>query len=400
MRKIKKLLKYQNNGITLISIVITIIILLILVSISISTLTNIGTFEKAKEAKENSEQATKNQQSILSEYEKTLNENSAEKLTFDKLNTVLSTKKNTYLKDENGNMIVVPAGFKILVDDTTDYKKDETNSITVDKGIVIEDATLKEDGSKTSTNGSQFVWIPVGTITKIDGTIIEIDLNRYTFSSDGTPIAQNEKAIPIGDHFFQELDTPNSANVAAKNIKNFKNSSLVNGGFYIGRYEARTPINRNSPIDSLTQITEKGTESVYNYVTPFQATKLSQEMYDTNHPFTTDLTNSYAWDTTLLFLQKCGKNSKYALSHSLNTSFSRNGTNSSEYIGDRDTQCNIYDMASNLYEWTTETCSLIDYPSVNRGGDYNYIAGIVSGRGYFGISSSNITGGFRPILYL
>ena len=57
------------NGITLVSLVITIIILLILAGITISSLTNTGIFEKAKEAKEKTEAAERNQAETLNEYE-------------------------------------------------------------------------------------------------------------------------------------------------------------------------------------------------------------------------------------------------------------------------------------------------------------------------------------------
>ena len=96
-------------------------------------------------------------------------------------------------------MIVVPAGFKIVVDDTTN------NATTVDKGIVIEDATLNADGTKTSTNASQFVQVPVGKIKKLDGTTVEINLNRYTFDEDGKPTTQDNKAIFRGENNYQEL---------------------------------------------------------------------------------------------------------------------------------------------------------------------------------------------------
>ena len=60
----------QNKGITLVALVITIVILLILAGISISTLTNTGIFQKAKDAKQKAENAQKEEESFLSEYEK------------------------------------------------------------------------------------------------------------------------------------------------------------------------------------------------------------------------------------------------------------------------------------------------------------------------------------------
>ena len=64
----KKILK-NTKGITLVALVITIIILLILAGISISALTNTGIFQKAKEAKQKSDDAALDQNTKLDEYE-------------------------------------------------------------------------------------------------------------------------------------------------------------------------------------------------------------------------------------------------------------------------------------------------------------------------------------------
>lgn len=54
------MLKNKNKGITLVALVVTIVVLLILAGISISALTNTGIFQKAKDAKQASENAEKN----------------------------------------------------------------------------------------------------------------------------------------------------------------------------------------------------------------------------------------------------------------------------------------------------------------------------------------------------
>ena len=59
----------KNKGITLVALVITIVILLILAGISISALTNTGIFQKAKDAKSASENAERQEESKLAEYE-------------------------------------------------------------------------------------------------------------------------------------------------------------------------------------------------------------------------------------------------------------------------------------------------------------------------------------------
>ena len=351
------MLKNKNKGITLVALVITIIILLILAGISISALTNTGIFQKAKDAKQKSANAELDQNTKLDSYEEEISNYLPQDVKQAiKKGKPLSTDKNTEIVDEKGNKIVIPAGFKVTGDATT-----------VDKGIVIEDATVDKDGKPTATAGSQFVWVPVGKITKEDGTKTEIKLNRYTFASDGTPTEKNNEVI---NSYFSE--TESKGNTVAKNIVNFTNSVKANGGYYIGRYEARTTTARNDSSNALTQITEKGTDQVYNYVTQKQAAEQAQGMYTSNN-FTSDLMNSYAWDTAITFIQKCTDKTNYANQNRLNTSFSSTGTTN-------DNPCNIFDMASNVSEWTTETYSDSSYPCVNRGGSYDNSGGYTNNR--------------------
>ena len=376
------MLRNKNKGITLVALVITIIILLILAGISISALTNTGIFQKAKDAKQKSADAELDQNTKLDEYENEIDnylpKQNSNKTVEQAKEKVLSTEKNIELIDAKENKIVIPAGFKIIGEATT-----------VDKGIVIEDAT------SGATAGSQFVWVPVGKITKADGTETEIKLNRYTFASDGTPTEKNNEVI---NSYFSE--TESKGNTVAKNIVNFTNSVKANGGYYIGRYEARTATARTASGNALTQITEKGTDQVYNYVTQKQAAERAQGMYTSNN-FTSDLMNSYAWDTATLFLQICGNNdTPYSRKTSVNGSLASKGTNAVDYTGTRDKQCNVYDMASNILEWTTETSSYSDNPCVSRGGFYNVSIFCTSYRIYDIASSSLISSGFRPLLYL
>ena len=64
----------NNLGITLVSLVVTIIILLILAGIGISVLTQTGLFENAKQAKNATENAQKNENNILLSYENIISE--------------------------------------------------------------------------------------------------------------------------------------------------------------------------------------------------------------------------------------------------------------------------------------------------------------------------------------
>ena len=387
--------KNKDRGITLVALVITIIILLILATISIQSLTNTGLFKNAQKAKDETQNAAENQAKTLNEYEDELNKyiSSTVKETFKgtsvtnaiQYGAVLNKDDNTELQDEYGNKIVVPAGFKITND-----------ASTVDKGIVIEDAT------SGATAGSQFVWIPVGKIytdvAKTDANAKTIELGRYSFDS-----STGAKSAYSGNYVEEDKGDTNTTlkkygNTIAKNITNFKNSVTTNGGYYIGRYEARTTTKRTAEGNALTQITEKGTDSVYNYVAQIQAAEQAQNMYNSSK-FTSDLMNSYAWDTATLFLQTCGKE-KYSRKTSVNNSLASRGTNSSDYTGTRDTVCNVYDMASNLYEWTTETSNDSNAPCVFRGGGYNLSSTYTSDRNVRNTSDSIDLIGFRPLLFV
>ncbi len=290
------------------------------------------------------------------------------------INKVLSTTDNTELRDEKGNKIIVPAGFKIVVDNTT------SNATTVDKGIVIEDATVDSTGKATGTNGSQFVWIPVGTITKADDKIVTIDLNRYSFDTNGNPTAQDENVI---DKYFSE--TTSKGNTVAKDINAFKTSATTSGGYYMGRYEARNGLKIN---------TIKG-KPVETGMKQSQAAQYSRDMYSSNK-FTSDLINSYAWDTAIVFIQNCGTNAKYSRQSTLNWGYAP-----TTFGTDVDIQCNVYDMASNLMEWTTETSNASDNPCVTRGGRFNYDGDTTSHRGTYSTDyGGNSITGFRPLLYI
>ena len=381
----------RQNGITLVALVITIIILLILATISIQSLTNTGLFKKAQEAKEKTQNATENQAKTLNEYEDELNKyisgtisKQPVKKVEDNIGRVLSTTDNTELQDAYGNKIVVPAGFKIV------SNSDTNNATTVDKGIVIEDVTLG------ATAGSQFVWIPVGKIytdiAKTDANAKTIELGRYEFDSNGNKSAYSGSYVEE-DKGATNTTLKNYGNTIAKNITNFKNSVTTNGGYYIGRYEARTSTARTAKEDALTQITEKETNQIYNYVTQIQAAQLAQNMYNSSK-FTSDLINSYAWDTAIIFIQKCTTQTNYANQTSLNTgSLAQIGTTA-------DKQCNIFDMASNVYEWTTETSHNSDYPCGFRGGNYYGINFYTSSRNGNNTSESSINIGFRSLLFI
>lgn len=91
--------KERSKGITLVALVITIIILLILAGIIINSLTGSGLFEKAKLAKEKSENAQLEENKTLGEYT-----NSIEDVTGGSREENYKTWKR-YMMNENGYVV-------------------------------------------------------------------------------------------------------------------------------------------------------------------------------------------------------------------------------------------------------------------------------------------------------
>ena len=442
----------ESKGITLIALVITIIVLLILAGVTIATLTgDNGILGKANDAKTQTEQAKEDENlkiAIAGSYGtdgklnlKDLKDNltnqgidydknntgfplevivNGEKKKIDangnvtvKLESVADSKTNgtvfkdtTTLEDTYGNQVTIPKGFKIADDSATE----------VTGGIVIEDATY------TNTIGSQFVWIPVGTgenaIKKANKETVEIKLSRYTFANDGTPTDQGDNII---NSYYQELATSNYGNATAKDIEKFKTSANSNHGYYIGRYEAGV-VDYNSSVSTSNSNNEtnwtgytgdniklvcKKEQQVWNYVTQNKASELSRDMYGSEAKVTSDLINSYAWDTAIVFIQKCGtesNSSTYSYTAGLSlTSKSEpqtTGTNILNATKKVDKQCNIFDMAGNCFEWTTETYSISYNPCVGRGDFFSYGDGCTSYRFDYSTSGAGSIFSFRPLLYL
>ena len=414
----KPICSKNNKGITLIALILTIIVLLILAVVAISAVKGDGIISHAKNAKEDYTKAQANEKSTLQGYLGQLDELASRKVK-NNLNKVLSTGGNITLEDDFGNKIKVPAGFKIIT--KTDTENTDLNytadTIDVTKGIVVEDG-----------EGNQFVWIPVGKIytdaDKTEANAKTITLGRYVFKSDGTidtalsqskPEGQLKEASAISNYYTEGKKNETTTNAHAKNIEDFISKTNASGGYYIGRYEARvenydtiSTSNSDNSEDWTGYVAESGknlklvskaNSQVWNLVTQKKASSLCQSMY-TSNLFTSDLVNSYAWDTAIIFFQEFGENTKYSRKKSVNSSFANTGTSGTNYTGTPDKICNVYDMASNCWEWSTETCSLSNYPCTDRAGSYNYGGICTSNRDGYVTTSAYLPTSFRPLLYM
>ena len=273
---------------------------------------------------------------------------------------------NTKVTYSDGE-VWVPEGFKVAGDSAS----------TVQGGIVIEDKA-----------GNQFVWVPVATIE---------DYKRTWYTGYGAFSGYSE-ALPEDEK---------------TSVERYK-------GFYIGRYEAGDKENTEaktlrSSNDVTKTVTIKANQAPYNYVTRTQAVSLA-EGFATKQGYKakTKLVSSYAWDTTIAFLQKV--NSDYGSSSEegnyYDTTFSytditgatKTKASDSEVLvptGQTTPVCNIYDMGGNVWEWTTESYSSTTYPYAKRGGRYSgdFASGPAGSR-FFDSDDANASYGFRLTLFM
>ena len=422
----------QEKGITLIALVVTIVVLLILAGVSLNAIfSENGIIKRAKDAQNKMDQATQNDLDAINDLsnwiDSKINGSSGgnttggnttggndKPSTTPKISTLVGTvvDKNTKAEDAYGNKITIPKGFKVLAHGTeagsATYTYSGDNIPAVQDGIVIEN----------KTDGNQFVWVPVGTIKNKDNTTNTITLGRYEFDSNTGALTSTTPAQVASvenctqtvtiDGKFQELSSFRPGNTAedstaqnatARDLKTFIETSLANGGYYIARFEA-------SEITS--KITSKYNQPVLTNITQPNAAKAAREMYgevkeNNKLVYASDLVNSYAWDTAIIFIQTYSGKTDYASHNEGKTTgkFTATGKNNDKY-------CNIWDMSGNASEWTTEystnsSGSSFD-PCVFRGGccdtDYGIACDYASYR--FNLPPTCIRSaiGLRPLLYV
>lgn len=404
----------QQKGITLVALIITIIVLLILAMVTIKAISGEKVFEHAENARSRYTTEQENENNTLKTYEEYIEDRTG-KENWEQSTTIAEAKtsakpfrKDTVIEDDYGNSVKIPAGFKIASD----------SGENVTQGIVIEDVNAQNEIS----SGNQFVWIPVGKIytdaERTEANAKQITLGRYSWGTDNnTPtLVQPVEGKPVtslvtitrGSYTFVEAQPTASGkdtkgNTIAININDFYNHTITAGGYYIGRYEAGDAdataerIKTTGASTEGTMICKKG-QFVYNHIIQADAASECKNMYSSNN-FTSDLINSYAWDTAILFIKTFGGNIGRTYGGSnLSTAFTKTGMNSDEVL-------KICDLSGNAYEWTTETCSGASVPCTTRGGYYytntNVADCYTCFRGYTGITAIYSNGflSFRPILY-
>ena len=392
----------KNKGITLIALIITIIILLILVGVSLNLLIKgdlFGSAEKAvtgTNAKVNEQQTRVDElMGELDEVEREIEEQERQQEEAEKQKNLPGTRvtENTkYIRD--GKTAWIPKGFTV-----SGIKSEQS----IDNGLVIYDIPegttvdwTNPDSVKTAYN--QFVWIPVEVkSTDTENSIASFYRSEWTANES----TGGERTNGLSTDYTEPDSTNDTADKTgiANQIANLTKSIYKYGGFYIGRYEAGSETERTSS-SGVTTLGIKQDMYPYNYVEwgdsessigTTGAVYLSNSLYNTNeYGATSMLCTGACWDSMLDFIKDLNhsvtnsttwgnyKNSEtfeitrgaYAVFNTSNYTLGSFNNVGSKYSKMKDTSIllttgaterncskNIYDVAGNCFEWTTESHS-------------------------------------------
>ena len=402
----------QKRGISLIVLIVTIIVIIILAAAVILTITKNNPVSSAKEATFKEDMS--NIQDELSMYiskkytdNPTSFDKSSVNLSGDSMVTELpSTKK---YKDKvsvvEGNLVVnnnskvntdEKKWFNEVIGNTSNVKEEWQDTIaSVKYGVPIPKGFTYKEGTKDTglviqdEKGNEFVWVPATESTYVKDTSFP---SYYNFK-------------PTGDDTLPKGITDETADV------------VKYGGFYIGRYEAGVPENQ-SRIDGKSDSTSdvkgvpvsKKNATVWTSISYTNA-KANAESMISNEYVQTGLLTGKAWDTTchwiedsLSSINKLAKltDSRYYgnYNNSLAPANENSGTKQVAGYSDKWSVKNIYDLAGNVWEWTSEA----------NGSDFIFRGGCYFGGGsgipvsYRSSGGASYTGvaliGFRSRLYI
>ena len=247
--------------------------------------------------------------------------------------------------------------------------------------------------------------MPIGDVkTNTEGVITTINFGRYSF--DAIYNSETQQVEGTGEPELKqsadnctevvEIDVGRAYNYIEKTsetIESFITKAKASGGYYIGRYEAgKVEGNTN------TFNIKKG-QDIYNSIIQADAEELAKKLYNGNNNFESDLINSYAWDTAIVFIQTFSGDTDYSKQTRLQGILTTTG-NAHDEENNYDVRCNIYDMAGNVVEWDTEISTDSNHLDVVRGGAYFDTGYYTSIRHNPSASTSSLDIGFRSILYV
>ena len=195
-----------------------------------------------------------------------------------------------------------------------------------------------------------------------------------------------DTAYPIWANMMASQYTDN-ANTPEATVTLYKNSVNKYGGFYIARYEAGSANPRTSSSGTGDAVLSQANKYPYNYIERTESITKAATMNKGKTNVTAGLINGAAWDRTLNWLEETNavtraelfdstswgnySNSKFSFTGKYSTNYEANFTdettstekpeNRSYLLGTGVTEYtkknNIYDLAGNCWEWTTESDS-------------------------------------------
>lgn len=303
--------------------------------------------------------------------------------------TIISSPTGGYVfEDKDGMEVPIPKNFTI----------DKNNNIVKD-GLIIKD-----------NSGNEFVWIPVNG---------EVKPNCYTYLDD------EYKTV----HYTRYLNN----NVTCDSVTNDSLPSSITsdetqiakyGGFYVGRYETSYNYNNGEPkavvkpsikaVDTFSYeyVTDNNYDGyLWNNINYANAKNIAERMamqYNYDGTVKTGLINGKQWDTILRFIHindntnmiydsRAWGNYTDAISPATKGNY-ESGILKQSGSNENWQAKNIYDIAGNLGEWTSElstSLGVIRSNGYNSNGQY--------GSATYGIAAGSYNYphvGFRVVLYI
>lgn len=393
----RKKIRTLEKGITLVALVITIVILIVLATVTINfAFGEDGLIEKAQQAKELTEQATRNEQESLNSLMERYNEiisgigddETIPDEPTDQTTPIEEVKKGEEFTDttrieapidsdgsnpDETGIIYVPGGFGI----------DESSPNDINDGIVISNAN----------DSIQFVWIPVSSedlaemyveaggtkLTQVATTTdvyskLRINSNQNTYVA-GAPNTMMCREPDINSSLDTISGTANQGIELLKSVFGFTGtdsevlSSYANmlvddymatyksikkyGGFYIGRYE----------LTGTTEVpTVQGGARILDEKSYYDLRKACSNVVNSEYAQTTMIYGNQ-WDEVMDWLVDTGEKTSQEVNVDSSAWSGGEDINFTTATNEKSKANNIYDLAGNAVEWTQEENAIV------RGGD-------------------------------